>query len=133
MVVTCDPGHQRNNQNSQSITSCTNGQWFPDIPHCASGVVGGGCRDVTGLIRPDTATAPAPRCNLQGLAVLALNMSFTRCSTCRRYIRLPRNGSPQTEAKSRHEGQSHALPPLRRANEVQTVTSAFRNKYSTLP
>ncbi|XP_046689112.1 modular serine protease-like [Homalodisca vitripennis] len=35
MVVTCDPGHQRNNQNSQSITSCTNGQWFPDIPHCA--------------------------------------------------------------------------------------------------
>ncbi|KAG8288856.1 hypothetical protein J6590_010975 [Homalodisca vitripennis] len=38
-----------------------------------------------------------------------------------------------TVAKSRHEGQSHALPPLRRANEVQTVTSAFRNKYSTLP
>ncbi|KAG8329617.1 hypothetical protein J6590_082169 [Homalodisca vitripennis] len=34
-----------------------------------------------------------------------------------------------TEAKSLHEGQSHALPPLRRANEVQTVTSAFRNKY----
>ncbi|KAG8241532.1 hypothetical protein J6590_085024 [Homalodisca vitripennis] len=53
------------------------------------GVVGGGCRDVAGLIRPDTATAPAPRCNLQGLAVLALNMcyigalSFTRCCTCR--------------------------------------------------
>ncbi|KAG8259708.1 hypothetical protein J6590_008744 [Homalodisca vitripennis] len=49
----------------------------------------GGCRDVAGLIRPDTATAPAPRCNLQGLAVLALNMcyigalSFTRCCTCR--------------------------------------------------
>ncbi|KAG8252020.1 hypothetical protein J6590_068228 [Homalodisca vitripennis] len=41
--------------------------------------------------------------------------------------------TPQTEAKSRHEGQSHTLPPLRRANEVQTVTSAFRNKYSTLP
>ncbi|KAG8256586.1 hypothetical protein J6590_065298 [Homalodisca vitripennis] len=55
----------------------------------AGGVVGGGCRDVAGLIRPDTATAPAPRCNLQGLAVLALNMcyigalSFTRCCTCR--------------------------------------------------
>ncbi|KAG8294993.1 hypothetical protein J6590_090530 [Homalodisca vitripennis] len=55
----------------------------------AGGVVGGGCRGVAGLIRPDTATAPAPRCNLQGLAVLALNMcyigalSFTRCCTCR--------------------------------------------------
>ncbi|KAG8321418.1 hypothetical protein J6590_046594 [Homalodisca vitripennis] len=53
----------------------------------AGGVVGGGCRDVAGLIRPDT--APAPRCNLQGLAVMALNMcyigalSFTRCCTCR--------------------------------------------------
>ncbi|KAG8294991.1 hypothetical protein J6590_090528 [Homalodisca vitripennis] len=50
---------------------------------------GRGCRDVAGLIRPDTATAPAPRCNLQGLAVLALNicyigtLSFTRCCTCR--------------------------------------------------
>ncbi|KAG8336879.1 hypothetical protein J6590_035579 [Homalodisca vitripennis] len=42
-------------------------------------------------------------------------------------------GLDETEAKSRHEGQSHALLPLRRANEVQTVTSAFRNKYSTLP
>ncbi|KAG8325161.1 Protein SPT2 [Homalodisca vitripennis] len=55
----------------------------------AGGEVGGGCRDVAVLIRPDTATAPAPRCNLQGLAVLALNMcyigalSFTRCCTCR--------------------------------------------------
>ncbi|KAG8319850.1 hypothetical protein J6590_082810 [Homalodisca vitripennis] len=42
-------------------------------------------------------------------------------------------GAISTEAKSRHEGQSHALLPLRHANEVQTVTSAFRNKYSTLP
>ncbi|KAG8335917.1 hypothetical protein J6590_057245 [Homalodisca vitripennis] len=56
----------------------------------SGGVVGGGCRDVAVLIRSDTATAPAPRCNLQGLAVLALNMcyigalSFTRCCTCRR-------------------------------------------------
>ncbi|KAG8296298.1 hypothetical protein J6590_060302 [Homalodisca vitripennis] len=59
--------------------------------------------------------------------------SYLRHSSLLRYIRLPRNGSPQTEAKSRHEGQSHVLPPLRRANEVQTVTYAFRNKYSTLP
>ncbi|KAG8265710.1 hypothetical protein J6590_088801 [Homalodisca vitripennis] len=66
---------------------------YIDVPYrgaaTAGGVVGGGCRDVAGLIRPDTATAPAPCCNLQGLAVLALNMcyigalSFTRCCTCR--------------------------------------------------
>ncbi|KAG8262890.1 hypothetical protein J6590_043878 [Homalodisca vitripennis] len=59
---------------------CDRLAYQPPMPHPptrqpARGVLGGGCRDVTGLIRPDTATAPAPRCYLQGLAVLALNMA----------------------------------------------------------
>uniref|UniRef100_A0A1B6KMK9 Peptidase S1 domain-containing protein n=1 Tax=Graphocephala atropunctata TaxID=36148 RepID=A0A1B6KMK9_9HEMI len=33
MAVACDPGHQM--MNSQFITSCNNGEWFPVIPHCA--------------------------------------------------------------------------------------------------
>ncbi|KAG8313063.1 Kinesin-like protein kif21b [Homalodisca vitripennis] len=45
----------------------------------AGGVVGGGCRDVAVLIRPDTATALAPRCNMCYIGAL----SFTRCCTCR--------------------------------------------------